>query len=725
MPLFLLRAATIMIAGLTVFTQSTLPTAAHAQLELSNPQADSLLVIPPTELALAFTEPIQLAAVTIAAVDERGQPVQLDAARLDPASDRRILVSSDGFSIGTYTVSWSNRSDTDGHTLSGSFAFRVGGTGGWPVAATVEGERPPGWGIVTRWFTFLGVVMAVGLLLAATSHRRVRLAQIGLTLALVATAVDPVLLSRWPPAGSAGGSVGDAFRAEPDGWWIRLAGIAVALALSIVLKHARLTRSLMGAAALLAIGGLSLTSHSAGRETYAWAAVGVTFLHNATLALWIGALALIAAVPDTDRWAELRQFAKRALPLALIAVAAGVVNAVLLVPSVSSLTGSYYGRVLLAKSAVVVVIFGLAAYHHRSLRRQLYALPGRLQRSMRLELGGIALAVALASTLALLAPPVDTQGELDRVEIGMPTQWQTTADQMYVRLDIEPVGQGATELTAYATDGPPLSVETDASGALQRIERPAMTTVQLMRLELSSLNHDIAPRTLEMAPNGDGIFGIEALTFSAEGWWRAVISVRLPAVADDLTAEFILRSPDPNFTGFDAAVNSGSNPAARSLFERAIGTMRTTSWTVSQDATSGDRGVETSTAIQIDDAYDQFSPNVRVVQVDGKRYLQIRGGEWQVSEATQAPDPSTRMSDYDGASSFVLGASEEVNGRTGQIIMFFVPGGRLVPAFYAWWVDIETGVILKEAMVSRNHYMNRIYNWLDEPEPIEPPTQGA
>src|SRR5215210_3929112 len=175
----------------------------------------------------------------------------------------------------------------------------------------------------------------------------------------------------------------------------------MALVISSLPRRSRGVRSLLAGAALFAVGGLSLTSHAAGRETYSWAAVGVTFIHNATLALWIGALALIAVVPDADRWTELRQFAKRALPLALIAVAAGIVSAVLLVPSVAALTESDYGRVLLAKSTVVVLILALAAYHHRAVRRHLPKLPTQLRRSVRLELAGIALAVALASTLAL------------------------------------------------------------------------------------------------------------------------------------------------------------------------------------------------------------------------------------------------------------------------------------------------------------------------------------
>ena len=117
-----------------------------------------------------------------------------------------VLVSSSDFSIGAYTVSWSNRSLTDGHTLSGSFAFRVGGTDRAPAAATVEGQRPPAWAVLLRWLAFLGVAPAVGMLLLFADPRRRRIVQGGLAVAVVATLLDPVLLSAFPPSGAESGS---------------------------------------------------------------------------------------------------------------------------------------------------------------------------------------------------------------------------------------------------------------------------------------------------------------------------------------------------------------------------------------------------------------------------------------------------------------------------------------------------------------------------------------
>lgn len=715
------RLSILFVACSVALIMFAVDASSHAQVETSSPEADALLAVPPMQVAVTFSEPVDITGVTISAIDEDGRAVSLGAPRLDPASDRRITATSSGFSIGTYTISWTNRSSTDGHTLTGSFAFRVGGTDRAPAAATVEGQRPAAWAVVVRWASFLGCVAAIGLLICATTSIRRRLAATGLLLALLATLLEPVLLSVWPPPGSTSASVGSAIRAEPSGWWIRLFGVLGALLLALVPIKTAIRRYAVGAAALVSLGGLALTSHAAGRESYASAAVAITFLHNATVALWVGALVLITAAPDIDRWSELRQFARRALPLALVAVTAGIVNAAFIVPSLSSLSNSDYGRVLIVKVAAVAIILMFAAYHHTRLRRRLSAVPLVMRRSVRAELGFIAIAVALASTLALLATPQVTRGEFDRIELGMPTRWETTDEQIYVRLGIEPLKQDETSFTVYATDGPPLTVERDANGDLRRVDHPPIPDVQLVRIAFTSLMTPIPTRTLDLAAVGDGRFTGSGLIFSADGWWRALVTVRRPGVAEDLTAEFVLRSPDPNFVGINEAVTiSASNPDAEALYQQALALMRSEPWVVYRDAVSGGGGVESGTQVYADGAYNTFSPNVRIVLVDGKRYFQGRDGTWSVSDFTP-PAQSTWMSEYEGATNFVLGNQEAIDGRLAQPIMFYVPATELAAAFYGWWIDVETGQIVKIAMISRNHYMNRVYDWSAKPAPITAP----
>jgi copper transport protein len=717
-----LRPALSVLLGLVIVLLLPGIVLGHANLESSIPAADSLLATPPREITLAFTEPIDLSGVMVTAIDERGEAIPLDAPRLDPTNDRRVLVSSDGFSIGAYTVSWTNRSSTDGHTLSGSFAFRVGGTDRAPAAATVEGQRPPAWAVLIRWLSYLGAVPAVGLLLLIAESRRRRIVQAGLVVSLVATLLDPVLLSAFPPADSVGGSLTDAIRAEPDGWWVRLVGFALALLISLMPASRDFWRQALGAVALVGIAGLALTSHAAGRESYAWAAVGVAFLHNAAVALWIGTLALIVLAPDIDRVRELGQFARRALPLAGIAVVAGVINAGLIFPNLDTVTSTDYGWVLIGKVAIVAVVLGLAAYHHLTLRKSLTALPHLMRNSVRSELGLVAVAVAFASILALLAPPQASHGELARIELAMPTTGEVRADQVFVRLTIDPARTGQNTLTAYATQGPPLTVEVDAAGAPKAVHHPPLPDVQLMRVELTSLDLAIAPRSVEMTSLGDGRFQTEGINFSADGWWRAVVTVRRADEVEDLTSEFFLRVPDPNVVGFEDAANGSTNPDAEALYVRARDLFAQQEWFVmEEDLSGGNGGVEISSQVWSNGALHISTPNIQLIRMDGKRYLLDQSGEWRVTDDSEPGGPSAGIEELDGATQFELGNQEQIDGQTTQVIHFFVPGRILAPAFYTWWVNVETGQIMQEAMVSRSHYMIKRYDWSNRPVEIVPP----
>jgi copper transport protein len=116
---------------------------AHAALEKASPAPDALLATPPQNLDLRFTERVDTGAgsPSIEIVDTQGNRTVADA-RVDPDDPRHVIATTDAIGSGTYTVAWSVRSLDDGHTLAGSYAFRVGGADRAPGAATTAGERP-------------------------------------------------------------------------------------------------------------------------------------------------------------------------------------------------------------------------------------------------------------------------------------------------------------------------------------------------------------------------------------------------------------------------------------------------------------------------------------------------------------------------------------------------------------------------------------------------------
>ena len=720
-----LRQFTALAGLLIAVLWSAAPVFAHAQLVSSSPAADSQLAAPPAQLVLTFSESIDLSGISVTAVDASGLAIKLGQPKLAPDNDRRLLVPADGISVGTYTVSWTNRSATDGHELSGSFAFRVGGSSVAPAAATVEGEHPAAWSVATRWITFLGLAPALGLLILAVNARRRLILRIGLALALIATVLEPLLLA-WIPAGSnAGSSVRAAIEAQPNGWWVRLAGIVLTLAFAFLPDRDRRSRLIVAAAALVGLSGFALTGHAAGRENYSTIATAVSFLHNAAVGIWIGALALIVLAPAAERLPELRAFSRRALPLALLAVAAGILNAGLIFPSLKSITSSDYGRVLIGKVAIVVGIFALAGWHHLRVRSAQNMVPGQILQTMRVEIGLVIAAVLFASTMAMLAPPVESHGDIKLLDMAEPTSAELTNDQVFVRMTIDPAKTGKNALTAWATQGVPFSVVTDANGNTGTVNAPPLTDVQLIRVTFASITHPVAPLMVDLAATGDGRFAAEGLNLTVQDWWRVTVTVRRSGASQDLNAVMYLRLPDPNISTYQSAAASvkTSDADAQALFGKAHDQLANQPWAFyRQNIAGGNGGVDISTQTWSNGAIMIESPNIQLIRMNGQRYYRPVGGDWTQTDDSPPEGPASWLTELDGATDFQLGNVETMAGEQAQIVHFYVPShNSLAPAFYTWWIGTTSGNVLQEAMVSRSHYMIQTYDWSAPPPQIVAP----
>lgn len=129
------------------------------------------MAVPPRTIELWFSERVDTGkgSPSIQALDDKGQTQSVSHVEVDPNDSKHVIGDGSGLAPGTTTIVWAVRSIDDGHTLTGTFAFRVG-SGRAHGAATVDGERPPVWAVATRWLTFLGAALAAaGSNLAMTS----------------------------------------------------------------------------------------------------------------------------------------------------------------------------------------------------------------------------------------------------------------------------------------------------------------------------------------------------------------------------------------------------------------------------------------------------------------------------------------------------------------------------------------------------------------------------
>jgi len=408
------------------------PASAHPALVSSAPGAGYAVTDPPDEITLAFNEPVTLPDGPLVLIDERGAPVQL---RVTTTQQGAGLVGTPEtpLPVGAYEVTY-RVVGRDGDPISGTFAFGVATPVGAAGASDREGlsgggapEPVPAGTAALRGLLFLGVAVALG---GGWLAWRVDFATGGLPgpRPLVrAGSVVALLAALGLLAGLGGpGSLVDTATSPGVG---RLLGLqALVLAISAVL--ARAGRGLPSVSLLLLVVALEGARAHPGEADGPLGAV-LTVTHFLAGALWLGGLVHVLRLaaawcgrPKAVRVAA-QTYARNALVLFLVVSATGTVSAVRLLPDLDDWIGTTYGRLLLVKIAVFLLVVLVAAAAHRRLRRARPTEPiaapaprrpiSRIAAAEASLLAGVVLAAAAVTTVtparlvpvsALLAAPV-------------------------------------------------------------------------------------------------------------------------------------------------------------------------------------------------------------------------------------------------------------------------------------------------------------------------------
>lgn len=370
------------------------PAGAHPFLVRTDPGDGARLARAPQVVSLQFSEPLGDAAAKLSITREGGRsPQPLVAAT---ASGRRVVQADVALGRGLYRVTWRVVAD-DGHLSEGSFAFAVGPVpGSLPRASTADAPASP-LRSAAGWLFFAGLALALGA--AATSvavqrDRRARHTALGAGLLVAMAGAVAMWLAS---TGGVGGPIGTVRQRG------LLAATAALLAVAVQLRRRPLLAGGLAASA-------AITWSARGQVGVANGAIGVVLdsIHLAAGAVWAGALGLLV----TDLW--LRRHAPEALllrarrystlivvPVAVLA-AAGVVSAVLMVPTAADTWETGYGRLLIVKTVLFAAAMVLAWQARRRLR---YGRLGAVRRLTRPEAALVAGALVVAAILANTAPP--------------------------------------------------------------------------------------------------------------------------------------------------------------------------------------------------------------------------------------------------------------------------------------------------------------------------------
>jgi methionine-rich copper-binding protein CopC len=113
----------VTLAALIAVLIVTSSAIAHSLLLESSPAADATLTTPPSQLRLRFNNRIEKRLSRVTVLDERGAAHALAVGVGDGEADR-LTATMPSLAPGAYRIEWHVLS-TDGHVVSGSFAFRL------------------------------------------------------------------------------------------------------------------------------------------------------------------------------------------------------------------------------------------------------------------------------------------------------------------------------------------------------------------------------------------------------------------------------------------------------------------------------------------------------------------------------------------------------------------------------------------------------------------------
>ncbi|WP_411575963.1 copper resistance CopC/CopD family protein [Streptomyces mutabilis] len=363
------------------------PASAHAALRSTDPGDGSVLQRAPRHVTLTFTESVGLRDDSFRVLDPGGHRVRTgEAGRADGRSDTARVTLPGRLGEGTYTVAWRVVS-ADSHPVSGAFTFSVGK----PSASTAPVDPGPTENPLTatlhkiaRYLAHPAAALLIGTAAFVALCRPPDTAPLRRPLVaswwtLLAATVALLLLRAPYEAGTGPSAVldvsalGDTATTRPGALLLLRLALLVPVALFLT-RTSRTARRRVPTPVPAAVGaalavGLALTwsaAEHASAGIQVPLAVTSSVLHLLATAVWLGGLvALLVTLRGTTDVATVTRFSRVALASVTVLAVTGVYQSWRGLGSWQALTGTTYGRLLLAKLAAVAVLLAAAAVSRR------------------------------------------------------------------------------------------------------------------------------------------------------------------------------------------------------------------------------------------------------------------------------------------------------------------------------------------------------------------------
>lgn len=576
----------LLFGGLLLDVVGARPALAHAELASTSPAENARLAEAPAEVALEFTEAVSVDsgyARVLAAGGER-----VDTGNASAEGSTVTIALRDDLPAASYIVTYRVLS-ADSHPISGAFAFVVGDGELVPAGSATTGEdTDPGVAAalpVARWLGFAGVTLAIGIpvfLLTCwpggwTERRMRRLTSAGLAGVVLGGGLAFLLQGAYA-AGQGLGAVVDpelisstASSAYGITLLVRItAAVALAVVLANLWRRGPAVPLLLagGAAALAVVVTFAAVGHPVAGP---WPplAVASSAVHVAAMAVWLGGLtALIAGVlrggtPARDLARVLPSYSRLAFGAVAALVVTGVVQSVREVGTPTALFGTTYGRLLLAKLAVVLVLLAAAGVSRVWVQQHL-GQPRRVSRS-RVTAHAFAarpddaLAEAAEARTETLARVATAEVRLLRrsvlvelllavavlgvtaVLVGTPPARATVTEPVDVTLPLV-AGAGSTTSGSVQVSVSPAATGPNTLHVYYFDETGQLAQPEEIRVTLTEAEQEIGPLEVDLVAGGPGHSIGDGMDLPTAGSWTLTVSIRLDEfTAATASTEFAVR----------------------------------------------------------------------------------------------------------------------------------------------------------------------------------------
>jgi copper transport protein len=564
------RVACALVAALALTLLAPPLALAHAQLEGTVPERGAVVKHEPPAVVFRFDEPVEGNFGAVRVYDANGSRVdEGDAFHPNGEGPRLGVHLKPGLPDGSYTATYRVIS-ADGHIVSSGFVFSIGKPGKTPKETVAQLTAGSGSGPVTetafglaRGLQYAAIALAVGGLAFIMLAWLPALALVGgegeswseasrafasrlRSAALLAAAIGAisaaagVILEGAEAAGVSGFSalketiVRETLETKFGTIWgiAGLAWIAFGLLATVLLQSASGRLFGWGRALLLAVPLAyvvlvpALAGHGSTQPPVALN-FPINVVHVAAMAVWLGGLAALLFVAPRgtrelepgDRGRLLAAALSRFSQVALIAVGAilltGLTQAYVYVRRLDALIETGYGRAVLIKFILLMVLIGIGAYNRRRSVPRLNRIaaggesPGRagvlLRRALRGEAALLIVVLGVTAALAGYAPPITAQSG--------PVSTESTFGPIQLEMSVEPARVGANQIHIYLFDA--------KSGA-------PFAKVKQLQVSAALPEKNIA-LPLEPQLAGPGHYTIPDALLNAGGEWQITLTVRVSA----------------------------------------------------------------------------------------------------------------------------------------------------------------------------------------------------